>query len=390
MKGSSAGSKRSVNRIDLTVLEEIVQDVVDTVERAREDIYFLADQARREYTRLAGELMELKQEVDEVIRMVEECEKEEKKSRRRLMEVSRDFDKYTEEDIKEAYDNARNMQVQLSILRERERNLNHRRDMLERNLRHIEQLAQRAESMVERVNVVVKMLKGNAEIISDQIGDALKKQQIGIWIVQAQEEERRKIARELHDGPAQSLANIVMRLSLIERLWEQDQEWVRREISALTSMVRDNITEVRRVIFDLRPMALDDLGLVPAMRRYLADYRDKHGLDVHFLFFGEERRLPLPIEVALFRLTQEALSNVRKHAEVDEALVKLEITPQMATIVIKDDGRGFDVARAIEKGRYGLLGMRERVELFNGELNIKSRLGHGTQVIISIPVGEGE
>jgi len=390
MQGGSAGSARNNDKVDLRYLEEIVREVVDTVERAREDIYYLADQARREYTRLASELAELRLEVSEVIRMVEECEKEEKKARRRLVEVSRDFEKYTEEDIKEAYDNARNMQVQLSILRERERNLNHRRDMLERNLRHIEQLAQRAESMVERVNVVVKMLKGNAEIISDQIGDALKKQQIGIWIVQAQEEERRKIARELHDGPAQSLANIVMRLSLIERLWEQDQEWVRREISALTSMVRDNITEVRRVIFDLRPMALDDLGLVPAMRRYLADYRDKHGLDVHFLFFGEERRLPLPIEVALFRLTQEALSNVRKHAEVDEALVKLEITPQMATIVIKDDGRGFDVARAIEKGRYGLLGMRERVELFNGELNIKSRLGHGTQVIISIPVGEGE
>lgn len=390
MQDSSAGSIRNTDKIDLAYLEQIVQEVVDTVERAREDIYFLADQARQEYTRLAGELLELKQEAGEVMCMVEECEKEEKKSRRRLMEVSRDFEKYTEKDIKEAYDNARNMQVQLSILRERERNLNHRRDLLERNLRQIEQLARRAESMVGRVNVAVKMLQGNAEIISEQIEDALKKQQIGIWVVQAQEEERRKIARELHDGPAQSLANIVMRLSLIERLWEQDQEWVRREITALTSMVRDNITEVRRVIFDLRPMALDDLGLVPAMKRYLADYHDKHGLDVHFLFFGEERRLPLPIEVALFRLTQEALSNVRKHAEVDEALVKLEITPRMATVVIKDDGRGFDVARAAEKGRYGLLGMRERVELFNGELNIKSRLGHGTQIIISIPVGEGE
>jgi len=390
MQNGSAGNARNNDKVDLGYLEQIVREVVDTVERAREDIYFLADQARREYTRLAGELAELKQEVSEVIRMVEECEKEEKKSRRRLVEVSRDFEKYTEEDIKEAYDTARNMQVQLSILRERERNLHYRRDMLERNLRQIEQLASRAESMVGRVNVAVKMLQGNAEIISEQIEDAFKKQQIGIWIVQAQEEERRKIARELHDGPAQSLANIVMRLSLIERLWEQDQEWVKREISALTSMVRDNITEVRRVIFDLRPMALDDLGLVPAMRRYLADYRDKHGLDVHFLFFGEERRLPLPVEVALFRLTQEALSNVRKHAEVDEAVVKLEITPRMATIVIKDDGRGFDVARASEKGRYGLLGMRERVELFNGELTIKSRLGHGTQVIISIPVGEGE
>jgi two-component system sensor histidine kinase DegS len=378
------------HEFDFSALEKIVQDVVDTVERAREDIYFFADDARQEYTRLAGELMELKQDVIEVIRQVEECEKEEKQSRRRLMEVSRDFEKYDEEDIKEAYDTARNMQVQLSILRERERNLVHRRDQMERSLKRIEQLASRAEGMVEQVNVVVKMLKGNAEIITGQIEDAFKKQQLGIWLVQAQEEERRKIARELHDGPAQSLANLVMRLSLIERLWEQDQEWVRREVTALTGMVRENIIEVRRVIFDLRPMALDDLGLVPAMKRYLTDYHNKHGVMVHFLFFGEERRLPLPVEVALFRMTQEALSNIKKHAEVNEAMVKLEIAPRLATVVIKDDGRGFDVKKAAGRGRYGLLGMRERVELFGGDLKIKSRLGHGTQVIVSIPVGEGE
>jgi two-component system sensor histidine kinase DegS len=390
--GDTPSFKKSqkMHEFDFSALEKIVQDVVDTVERAREDIYFFADDARQEYTRLAGELMELKQDVIEVIRQVEECEKEEKQSRRRLMEVSRDFEKYDEEDIKEAYDTARNMQVQLSILRERERNLVHRRDQMERNLKRIEQLASRAEGMVEQVNVVVKMLKGNAEVITGQIEDAFKRQQLGIWLVQAQEEERRKIARELHDGPAQSLANLVMRLSLIERLWEQDQEWVRREVTALTGMVRENIIEVRRVIFDLRPMALDDLGLVPAMKRYLTDYYDKHGVMVHFLFFGEERRLPLPIEVALFRMTQEALSNIKKHAEVNEAMVKLEIAPRLATVVIKDDGRGFDVKKAAGRGRYGLLGMRERVELFGGDLKIKSRLGHGTQVIVSIPVGEGE
>ena len=390
--GDTPADKTSLkaHNLDFSVLEKIVQDVVDTVEQAREDIYSFADDARQECTRLAGELLELKQEASEVISEVEECEQEEKKSRRRLMEVSRDFEKYNEEDIKEAYDTARNMQVRLSILRERERNLTHRRDHMERNLRRIEQMARRAEGMVERVNLTVKMLKGNAEVISEQIEDAFKKQQLGIWIVQAQEEERRKIARELHDGPAQSLANLVMRLSLIERLWDQDQEWVRREVAALTGMVRDNITEVRRVIFDLRPMALDDLGLVPAMKRYLADYKDKHGVEVHFLFFGEERRLPLPVEVGLFRLTQEAVSNVRKHAEVNEALVKLEIAPHLVTVVVKDDGQGFSVNAATGKGRYGLLGMRERVELFGGDLKIKSRLGHGTQVIVSIPVGEGK
>lgn len=390
MKSNPSYKNNKTYNIDLSILEKIIQEVVDTVERAREDMYFFAEEARLENVRLANELTELKQDVAEVIRKVEEYEKGEKQSRRRLMEVSRDFERYNEEDIKEAYDTAHNKQVTLSILREREKNLSFRRDQMERNLRRIEGLARRAEGMVDRINVVVKMLQGNAEAITGQIDDAFKKQQLGIWIVQAQEEERLKIARELHDGPAQSLANLVMRLSLIERQWGQDQEWVKQEIAALTGMVRDNITEVRRVIFDLRPMALDDLGLVPAMKRYLTDYHDKHEIDVHFLFFGEERRLPLQIEVALFRLTQEALSNVKKHAEVNEALVKLEITSRLVTVVVKDDGRGFDVNKATDRGRYGLLGMRERVELFGGDLRIKSRLGHGTQVIISIPLGEGE
>ncbi len=376
--------------VDFSALEKMVQDIVETVENAREDIYFFAEDARSEYNRISSDLLEIKREVLDVINMVEEWENEEKESRRKLMKVSQDFERYDEEDIKEAYDRARSAQVMLSIMRERERNLGHRRDEMERSLRRVEKLALRAESMVERVTVVVKMLKGNAEIITGQMEDAFKKQQLGIWLVQAQEEERRKVARELHDGPAQSLANLVMRLDLIDRLWEKDQEWVKREVLALTDMVRDNIIEIRRVIFDLRPMALDDLGLVPALKRYLVDYQDKHDLEVHFLFFGDERRLPLPVEVALFRLIQEALSNVKKHAEVKEAMVKLEISPLFVTVVVKDDGRGFQVHQERKEGQYGLLGIQERVELFGGEFKIKSRMGHGTQVIVNIPLKEGE
>jgi len=276
----------------------------------------------------------------------------------------------------------------LSALREKERQLRKRRDELERHLRHVERVVREAEALIDRVGMILKMLQGNVGVITGHLEESYKKQQLGIWIIQAQEEERRRISRELHDGPAQNLANIVMRLELMERLWDQDIERVRRELSDLKQIVRQNLTDIRRVIFDLRPMALDDLGLVPAIKRYLADYGEKYGLAIDFLFFGEERRLDLAREVAIFRLVQEAVTNVRKHAMTGRAQIKLEMAPEKVTVVVKDNGRGFDVNRVREqKGeRLGLLGMEERVGLLGGKLHVQSAIGQGTRVIIEVPV----
>lgn len=364
-----------------------------TIEKGREEIYGIADTARSELARLQSELEQLKTETLLTISEVEICEREERQARIRLMEVSRDFQAYVEEDIKQAYEEAERLQAQLSALREKERQLRHRRDALERHLKHVQAVARRAEDLVERVNMVLKMLKGNVELITGHLEEANKKQQLGLWIIQAQEEERRRISRELHDGPAQNLANIVMRLELMERLWDRDRERVRRDLADLKETVRQNLGDIRRVIFDLRPMALDDLGLVPAIKRYLADYAQKYEMEIDFLFFGEERRLDLAREVAVFRLIQEAITNVRKHSGTNRAQVKLGIAPEKVTVVVKDEGCGFDVD-AVRQGKresFGLLGMQERVGLFGGSFKVKSAPGQGTQVMIEVPLEkEGE
>lgn len=376
-------------QVNFAVLEKIIAEVMGSVDKARQEIYDIADDARRECTRLTTELMLLKQETADVIAEVETLEKAEKSARIRLMQVSRDFNKYTEEDIKEAYEKAQSLQLELVVLREKEKNLVRRRNDLERSLKRVEEMANRAEGLVDRVSMVMKILQGNVEILTDKLEDIQKKQQLGMWIVQAQEEERRKIARELHDGTAQSLANLVMRLDLIERMWDKDQDRVKAELVSLKEMIRENISDVRRVIFDLRPMALDDLGLVPALKRYLADYEEKYGLKVEFLFFGEEKRLDPAIEVALFRLIQEAVTNVKKHAHVSQAVVKLEIGDKFVAATIKDEGIGFDPAVPREsRGAYGLMGMRERVELFGGKFMVKSKPNQGTQISIRLPLGQ--
>jgi two-component system sensor histidine kinase DegS len=367
--------------------------MVATIDEGREQIYSIADEARAECTQLQTELAELRYETAATITEVELFEREEKQARVRLMQVSQDFDAYTEEDIEEAYKKAREAQIKLFTLREKERQLRQRRDDLERHLQRVESIARRAERLVERINVVFKMLAGNVDTITGQLEESYKKQQLGVWLIHAQEEERRRVSRELHDGPAQNLANIVMRLELMERLWDRDQKRVKKELANLKDTVRQNLADIRCIIFDLRPMALDDLGLVPALKRYLADYSDKYEMDIDFLFYGEERRLDLAREVAVFRMIQEAITNVRKHAGTDRAQVKLEIAPENIIVIVRDRGFGFDVdkVRGQRRESFGLLGMQERVGLFGGEFKVKSTVGQGTKVIIEVPVkGEGK
>ncbi|MFS8631047.1 MAG: sensor histidine kinase, partial [Bacillales bacterium] len=185
------------------------------------------------------------------------------------------------------------------------------------------------------------------------------------------------------------LANVMMRSDLIERLFkEYGSEAALEEIRSLKKMVRDALYEVRRIIYDLRPMALDDLGLSPTLRKYLRTIEDYYRTaTITYQFFGKEQRLDSKTEVSLFRLVQEAVQNALKHAEANEITVKVEMKNNLCTIIVRDDGKGFDVNQKKEKS-FGIMGMRERVELLNGTLSIKSTIGAGTVVTIQVPINK--
>jgi two-component system sensor histidine kinase DegS len=151
-------------------------------------------------------------------------------------------------------------------------------------------------------------------------------------------------------------------------------------------MVRAALYEVRRIIYDLRPMALDDLGLVPTLRKYLQTIEEYHNHSkIVFVNIGMERRLPTKYEVALFRMIQESVQNALKHANACEIKVSLEITNAAITVLIKDNGVGFDTTQKKPES-FGIIGMRERVELLDGELTFDSKLGKGTAVLIHVPL----
>lgn len=367
-------------------LGEIMKTTLAAIESGKEEIFIIAETSRTETLRLTIEFSQLKSEIAEIILKVDYQEKVDRRMRQRLMEVNRAHQKHTQEEMFETYAQAKDAQVSLQLLQAKEIQLRKRRDDLERSLRQMEATVDRAQNLMTHVSMAISLLQGG---IADSLQTQNHEQKIemGLRVIRAQEEERRRVAREIHDGPAQTLANIVLRLEIAERLLEFDPTRVKAELMDLKNLVRSNLQDIRRIIFDLRPMALDDLGIVPAISKYLANFQENYGIKCEFLIEGREKRLHPALEVALFRLVQEGMTNVAKHAHSTKVDISLTYQEDWTIARIRDYGKGFEVNFALTTPgeHFGLIGMRERVEMFSGHFSIQSCLGKGTTIELSIP-----
>ncbi|PJY99636.1 two-component sensor histidine kinase DegS [Bacillus vallismortis] len=379
-------------KMDSKVLDSILMKMLKTVDGSKDEVFQIGEQSRQQYEQLVEELKQIKQQVYEVIELGDKLEVQTRHARNRLSEVSRNFHRFSEEEIRTAYEKAHKLQVELTMIQQREKQLRERRDDLERRLLGLQEIIERSESLVSQITVVLNYLNQDLREVGLLLADAQAKQDFGLRIIEAQEEERKRVSREIHDGPAQMLANVMMRSELIERIFrDRGTEDGFQEIKNLRQNVRNALYEVRRIIYDLRPMALDDLGLIPTLRKYLYTTEEYNGnVKIHFQCIGdtEDRRLAPQFEVALFRLAQEAVSNALKHSESEEITVKVEITKDFVILMIKDNGKGFDLKEAKEKKNksFGLLGMKERVDLLEGTMTIDSKIGLGTFIMIKVPL----
>ncbi|GGD10745.1 sensor histidine kinase [Pontibacillus salipaludis] len=374
------------SKIGEKALDSIIQEMIDTVTNSKDEIFQIGEQSRNEFEQLDRELNDTKKQVVEIIDAGDSLERQVRFSRMRLSEVSKHFDRYSEQEIREVYEQTHQLQMQLSVKREQEKQLRERRDELERRLRKLEDTVERADALGGKISVVLNYLNDDFRQVSEALEDAKEKQAFGLQIIEAQEEERRRLSREIHDGPAQMLANVMLRSDLIDRTFRQrGVNEALKEIKEVRGMVRSALYEVRRIIYDLRPMALDDLGLVPTLKKYLATIEEYNNMDIPFTAYGEDKRLDPKYEVALFRLVQEAVQNAVKHAEASKIEVKFELKRSLVNIIVKDDGRGFDTSQKKEKS-FGLVGMKERVEMLDGEISIDSKLGSGTIIMIQVPL----
>jgi signal transduction histidine kinase len=202
-------------------------------------------------------------------------------------------------------------------------------------------------------------------------------------VVTAQELERRRLARELHDETGQALTSILLGLRTVEEA--PDEAAMRGAVAEVRELVRSTLQDVRKLAVELRPKALDDFGLVAALERLSESFRDQTGIRVAFESTLAPGRLPPEVETALYRIVQESLTNIVKHARADEVSIVVGRKGGLVTVVVEDDGVGFEPARTREDG-LGLIGMRERVSLLGGRLAIESRPGAGTTFVAEVPV----
>jgi two-component system, NarL family, sensor histidine kinase DevS len=203
-------------------------------------------------------------------------------------------------------------------------------------------------------------------------------------VVAGQELERKRLARELHDETGQALTSILLGLRSIEESSKEKPE-LREAVLALREIVVDTLQDVRRLAVELRPKALDDFGLVPALEWLSETFAEQTEVDVHLQAALGEDRLPAEIETALYRIVQEALTNVVKHAQASTVSVVLTRKGQSVVAVVEDDGRGFDPTQTREEG-LGLVGMRERIALLGGRVTVESSERGGTTVAVEVPV----
>ncbi|HEX9014609.1 MAG TPA: sensor histidine kinase [Chloroflexota bacterium] len=204
-------------------------------------------------------------------------------------------------------------------------------------------------------------------------------------VVSAQEEERQRLSRELHDGAGQMLASLLVHLKLIEKATDASQ--IKERTEELRGLVVTTLEETRRLAVDLRPSGLDDLGLAGAIDWLARSVEKSSGMDVSLDLQGLERRLPKPVEAQLYRIVQEMLTNVSKHSRASRVAITMTMVGETLRILVEDDGIGFDASTATSRpdSGLGLLTMRERAGLLGGTFNLRSTPGHGTSVEITVP-----
>lgn len=373
--------------IDTKALDTIFNSMVRTMEQSKDDIFIISEQSRQNFEQIKAELEEVKEDIALLIVNNDLLEIKSRSSRARLADVSKNFNRYSEEQIREAYEVANTLLVELSINEMEEKQLRKRRDELERRLEALLETIKRADHLVSQVTLVTNYLTSDLKNVGEALEDAKQKKNFAIRIIEAQEEERKRLSRDIHDGPAQMFANVLLRAGLIEKIFlEEDEKAALLELKALRESVREALIEVRRVIFDLRPMALDDLGLVPTLTKYLSQVQEfEKGINIEFQSSGSERRFEGNIEVAVFRLIQEAVTNAIKHGLASHIWVKVEWLGDNLNVIIKDNGRGFDENEVKDKS-FGLIGMRERIGLLKAEMKIKSVIDKGTSIFFRIPL----
>ncbi len=326
---------------------------------------------------LTSELEKTKRELRELGLTIEQSQSEVNKVTQRhaqttmhLQQIQAQIESLPRQEVRSAYDSALDAQQRLFVMRGQI-------DRLQSDKTHVEHYLAGLEQFAHSLETFAPILSGGSR--TSAMAQTVE------MMIQGQEAERQRLARKMHDGPAQALSNFILQTEIAVRLFDIDQGKAKEELSSLKGAASSTLQKVRDFIFELRPMMLDDLGLIPTVSRYIESTKAQAGFDIRFAYTGMDQRLEPFLEVLIFRSVQELLGNAARHSQATQVKVQIDAAAGEVKVSVDDNGHGFDENTIAESGGMGLKVIRDRVEMLGGDMEIDSAPGQGTRVTFSVP-----
>ncbi len=329
--------------------KQLIQSDLDETNRALKEITLMLEQSRVELTKLtqrnAAVTTHLQQIHDQIGRI-------------------------PAEEVRTVYDLALDAQQRLFVMRGQ-----------------LEKL-QSDQTHLDRYRTLLERLKGSFN--SDGKGNSTKTESGNMggveMLVNAQEAERQRLSRQMHDGPAQALSNFILQTEIAMRLLDLDPVQAKNELGNLKVAAMSTFQKVRNFIFELRPMMLDDLGVAPTIRRYAETFKEQAGVEISVMISGTERRLEFYLEVMIFRSMQELLSNAVHQNQATVVKIQMDMADALVKLSVEDNGKGMDTDQFAKEPNLGLKLIKERTEMLGGKFELDSVPGKGSRITLSIPI----
>jgi len=342
----------------------------------------IVDLLTEQMSNTKNRLNEIKDQIEQIQMSVDKEQQRYSGIATELQTLKENLDTTPREDIRDKYDEALEVRFRLATMRGQLEKIEGQYDHLEKQQSIFSQIL----SQIEGVDYLAIMDEedGNARGDVDIVG-----------IINAQEEERKRLSRVMHDGPAQSLTNFILQAEICQRLFDRDPERAATELDNLKTNASRTFQKIRDFIFDLRPMMLDDLGIAATVRRYSDSFAEKNDIHTEYEIINEDRRMENYREVFIFRTIQELMSMARDYAAASEVKIRLDMTSDPVKILVEDDGKGFDSESVfetdddsvVEDARISaMIMLRNKVELVNGNMTVQSSENDGTAIRIEVPV----
>jgi two-component system sensor histidine kinase DegS len=330
-------------------LEEELQGVLEQASQELKEVNMMLEQSRVEVSRLASRNAS---------------------ATAHLQQVYAQFDSLPRADIRVAYEAAMEAQQRLFLMRGQ-------LEKMQSDQAHLERFVQAVEPALQLVQ--------ETPAPSNGARDASGRTEVLEMLIGAQEAERQRLSRRMHDGPAQALSNFILQTEIAARLFDTDKARAKEELAELKITATTAFQKIRDFIFELRPMMLDDLGLLPTVERYIAAYREQSSVTLKLALTGTQRRMESFLEVMIFRAIQELLSTAVNRSQATQVNVQVDAADSFVHVVVEDNGRGLDLEAIGNEEGIGINLIRERVEMLGGQFELESQPGQGSYVAFQVP-----